>query len=173
MVEHPACFRQEPALGVHIREVARDEELGVEAEPDADAVQLRARERGPERGRGARGAGEREPRGRDARAAHGGEGGERVGVHEVLGEARDEGGPGDGVAAGHGGEEAERGGEVGAVGVHGDEVVGEEGGRGGRAGEHEPRVEEAAPAEVAGAAARLEEGGQVNGRGGVRRRRPP
>ncbi|KAB8113099.1 hypothetical protein EE612_052004, partial [Oryza sativa] len=46
LVEHPACFRQEPALGVHIREVARDEELGVEAEPDADAVQLRARERG-------------------------------------------------------------------------------------------------------------------------------
>jgi hypothetical protein len=86
-VKHPARLSQEPGLGVHIPEVARDEELGVEAEPDAEAVQLRAGARGGEGGRGARGAGERELRGREARAAHGGEGGERVAVHGVLGEA--------------------------------------------------------------------------------------
>lgn len=74
-------------------------------------------------------------------------------MHGVLGEAGDEGCPGDEVGAGHGVEEAERGRDVGAVGVHCDEVVGEEGGGGGGAGEHEAGVEAAAEAEVAGAAA--------------------
>lgn len=131
---------KEAALGVHVREVARDEELIVEAKPDADAVQLRAGARGGECSRGARGAGERELSGSDMRTAHGGEGGERVVVHGVLDETRDERRPGDEVGAGHDAEHADGGDRVGAVGVHGDEVVGEEGGRGGRAGEQEARV---------------------------------
>ena len=68
LVKHPARLTQETALGIHVREVARDEELGVEAEPDADAVQLRAGARGRQVGCGARGAGEHELRGRDVRA---------------------------------------------------------------------------------------------------------
>jgi len=169
LAEYPARLIKEPALGVHVREVARDEELSVEAKPDADAVQLRAGARGGECGRGARGAGERELRGGDMRAAHGGEGGERVVVHGVLDETRDERRPGDEVGAGHDAEHADGGGRVGAVGVHGDEVVGEEGGRGSCAGEQEARMEGAAAADVTGAAARLEERGEAEGGGGGRR----
>ena len=100
LFKYPARLVKEPALGVHVRKVARDEELVVKAKPDADAVQLRAGARGGECGRGARGTGERELRGGDVHAAHGGEGGERVVVHGVLDETRDERRPGDEVGAG-------------------------------------------------------------------------